>query len=125
MEGESSARCPVCSRWAGVGAAFCPHCGTRLNAADGPAAGPAGPTTHWSDRERPRRGTVHGLLKLACAIWLVAYPVISCGAIVMGAGAGGTGGGLLALGGLIAGAVLFWPWVAGLVVLGFLALLIR
>ncbi len=55
-------------------------------------------------------------LRLLFLIWVLGYLVISCGGIV----SGDIGGGLL---GMVAGAVLFVPWVIGVVVLGLLVLL--
>jgi hypothetical protein len=72
-----------------------------------------------------QRGLGHRIIRLLLMVWLIAYPVISCGPILLGAAAGGTSGGYAALGGLIMGSVLLVPWLVGVVVLGLLALLTR
>jgi hypothetical protein len=62
---------------------------------------------------------------LLLTIWLVAYPVVSCTPVLLGAIAGGTRGGSAVLGGLLAGSFLLIPWLVGILVLGLLALLTR
>jgi hypothetical protein len=52
-------------------------------------------------------------LRLLLLVWVLGYLVISCGGIVNG----DLGGGLL---GMVAGAVLFVPWLIGVVVLALL-----
>jgi len=55
----------------------------------------------------------NSVLRIILLIWVVGYLLISCGSLVDG----DPGGGLL---GLVAGAVLFVPWLIGLLVLGVL-----
>jgi rRNA maturation protein Nop10 len=121
---DSGTRCPACSRYSGLDAAFCPHCGTPLRSR---------PETRQEQSSPPRevivglgeRSGTHRLLRLLRTIWLVAYPVVSCGPILLGAAAGGPSGGASALGGIILGGVLWAPWIVGIIVLGLLTLLTR
>jgi hypothetical protein len=55
----------------------------------------------------------------------VAYPVISCGPVLLGASSGGSAGGAAALGGVLVGGLFLVPWLVGLLVLGMLTLLLR
>jgi hypothetical protein len=50
---------------------------------------------------------------------------VSCAPVLVGASAGGPGGGLAILGGLLFGGVFFGPWLVGIIVLGLLLLLVR
>ncbi len=61
---------------------------------------------------------MHATLRLLLAIWAVAFPVISCGPILLGANEGATGALVGGIAGLILGSVLFAPWIVGLIVLG-------
>jgi hypothetical protein len=67
----------------------------------------------------------HRIIRLLLTIWLVAYPVVACTPILFGSLTGGRGGGAIAFGGLIAGGLLLWPWLVGILVLGLLAILTR
>ena len=67
----------------------------------------------------------HRVIRLLFTIWLIAYPVVACTPVLLGAAAGGAGGGAAVIGGWLAGSVLFLPWIVGIVVLGFLAVLTR
>ncbi len=59
--------------------------------------------------------TLNSKLRIAFVVWLVAFPLITCGPAVLGDGAVGTVvGGLF---GLTLGAVLLVPWLIGLGVL--------
>ena len=75
-------------------------------------------------QERPKSLT-HRVLRAALTIWLVAYPVVSCGPALAGVAVGGTSGGLTVLTALLVGSVLWWPWIVGVIVLGLLALLTK
>jgi len=75
-------------------------------------------------QERPKSLT-HQLLRAALTIWLVAYPLVSCTPVIAGVAAGGTGGSMAALAGLMFGGLLWGPWIVGIIVLGLLALLTR
>ena len=68
---------------------------------------------------------IHRLLRWLFAIWLIAYPVVSCGPILLGMAAGGASGGTTALGGLVVALVYLIPWLIGLLVLGLLSALTR
>jgi hypothetical protein len=60
-------------------------------------------------------------LRIALAIWAVAFPVVSCAPAILADGITGTLlGGLF---GLVLGSVLLVPWLIGLVVLGALVYL--
>lgn len=121
----TGARCPSCSRYAGPDAQFCPHCGARLDRPASRAAaarsGPGQPVDVLVRREG--RSAINRLLRTVLAVWLVAYPVLSCGPILIGASVGGGPGGGAVLAGVLAGGLLFWPWVVGVIVLGLLVLL--
>jgi hypothetical protein len=71
------------------------------------------------------RGLGHKIIRFLLTIWLVAYPVVACGPVLIGAASGGSSGGYAALGGLITGSVLLVPWLVGILVLGLLVLLTR
>ena len=126
MATERGARCPNCSRYAGYGAAFCPYCGTALDATSTPEAGGLNiPRQVDVSIVAPRRSGAHRVLRLAFTIWLIAYPVIACVPTLAGAVSGGTAGGYTAIGGLVVGSVLLVPWLIGILVLGLLTLLTR
>ena len=72
-----------------------------------------------------RQPILHSIIRLLLTICLVAYPVISCAPILMGAIAGGSSGGGAVVSGLFAGSLLLMPWLIGILVLGLLALLTR
>lgn len=122
---ERGARCPRCRRYAGLMASFCPHCGVAL------VASPITPTGSSDARHvevtliAPPRSLPHRVLRILLTIWLVAYPVISCGPVLLNTVSGATDGGATALGGVLVGGVLAIPWLVGLLVLGLLALLTR
>ncbi len=61
---------------------------------------------------------MNGFLRLLLAIWAVAFPVISCGPILLGVNEGATGALVGGIAGLILGSVLFGPWIVGLILLG-------
>jgi hypothetical protein len=123
MTTERGARCPRCSRYAGPGASFCPHCGTSLGGASHPRDDAPQPPIHEVFLVPPRTSRVHQVLRLLFTIWLVAYPVISCGPVLLGASSGGSAGGAAALGGVLVGGLFLVPWLVGLLVLGMLTLL--
>lgn len=120
MSADHGARCPNCSRYAGPSARFCPNCGATL---DEPPSPPAVRADVFI--VAPRRSFLNQLLRLLLVIWLVAYPVASCGPVIIGASAGGSSGGAAALGGLLLGGVFLIPWLIGLLVLGLLVVLTR
>jgi hypothetical protein len=65
--------------------------------------------------------TTNAKLRIALAIWAIAFPVVSCGPAVLADGITGTIlGGLF---GLVLGSVLLVPWLIGLAVLGTLVYL--
>jgi hypothetical protein len=97
-----------------------PRAASRSVAGDSP---PPTPVPFYV-QERPKSLT-HQVLRLALMIWLVAYPIVSCGPVIGGAAAGGTTGSITALTGLMVGGLLWWPWIVGIMVLGLLALLTR
>jgi hypothetical protein len=116
-------RCPACSRFAGPEAAFCPHCGVALGR----------PVQAAPDQRLPRAEVVighgprplgHRIIRMLLTIWLVAYPVVSCGPVILGSMAGGSGA-ATAVGGILVGWFLFVPWLVGIIVLGLLAILTR
>jgi hypothetical protein len=72
----------------------------------------------------PARGHAR-LPQAALIIWTIAYPVVSCSPLLIGASAGGGGAAAGGLVGLVLGATLFGPWIAGVIVLGILILLSR
>ena len=74
---------------------------------------------------REPRSLTHQVLRLLLTIWLIAYPVIACGPVLIGSAAGGSSGGAAALAGLLVGGVLLWPWLVGVLVLGLLTVLSR
>jgi hypothetical protein len=53
----------------------------------------------------------NSVLRVLLLVWVLGYLLISCGALI----SGDLGGGVV---GLVAGAVLFVPWLVGVVVLG-------
>ena len=59
------------------------------------------------------------VLRWLLIIWVIAYPVISCSPLAAG---DGTDAGAVASGGaaMLTGAVLFFPWIVGVVILGIL-----
>jgi hypothetical protein len=67
----------------------------------------------------------HRIIRLLLTMWLVAYPVVACGPMLIGALACGRGGGVAAASGLVAGALLLGPWLIGILILGLLAILTR
>ena len=75
-------------------------------------------------QERPRSLT-HRVLRFLLTVWVVAYPVISCGPFLLGAAMGGRTGGYTALSGLLLGGLFWGPWLVGILVLGLLVLLTR
>jgi hypothetical protein len=122
MDADRGARCPKCSAYAGLEASFCPRCGAPLaRPSDARANQPD--SRHHIDVSvvQPRRSVMHHVLRLLFAVWLVAYPEVSCGPVLLGAANGGTAGGAVALGGLILGGVFIVPCLVGLLVLGLLA----
>lgn len=125
MTTERGVRCPRCSRYAGSGASFCPHCGASLRGASDPPDDAPAPLIHDVFLVPHRRSLVNQILRLLFTIWLVAYPVISCGPVLLGASSGGPAGGAAALGGVIVGGVFLVPWLVGLLVLGLLTVLSR
>jgi hypothetical protein len=72
-----------------------------------------------------RRPMGHRIIRLLLTIWLVGYPVVACGPMLVGAFAGGKSGGAVAVGGLVAGGLLLGPWLIGILILGLLAVLTR
>jgi hypothetical protein len=117
-------RCPSCSFYVGLEAAFCAHCGVAL------ARTPRQP----ADQSMPRAEVVighgprplgHRIIRLLLTIWLVAYPVVACTPVLLGSISGGSSGGYAILGGLFAGSVLLVPWLVGILVLGLMAILSR
>jgi hypothetical protein len=60
--------------------------------------------------------TPNTILRIALLAWVLGYLLISCGSLI----GGDVGGGLI---GLVAGAVLFLPWLLGLMVLSVLVLI--
>ena len=63
-----------------------------------------------------RRRPLNTRLKLILVIWLVAYPVVACGPMILTEG--GLSGMIGNFIGLTLGGLLFVPWLIGLVVLG-------
>lgn len=118
---DTGFRCPVCVRAVPVGAAYCGNCGASLYAV---STNPTPPRAEIVIGHGPRP-LMHRILRILLAIWLVAYPVISCAPIIGGVVVGGSSGGGAMLGGLFAGWLLFAPWIVGILVIGLLTLLSR
>ena len=59
------------------------------------------------------------VLRWLLIIWVIAYPVISCSPLAAG---DGTDAGAVVSGGaaMVTGAVLFFPWIVGVIILGIL-----
>jgi hypothetical protein len=64
------------------------------------------------------------VLRALLTIWLVAFPVASCGSIVIGSIAGSAGT-TTVLGGVVFGSLFLVPWLIGILVLGLLAVLTK
>lgn len=64
--------------------------------------------------------TAHRALRWMLGLWAIAYPIVSCAPLFVGAsnsaGAGTAGG----LAGIVLVAALFLPWIVGVIVLGVL-----
>lgn len=62
---------------------------------------------------------VKAILRWVLIVWVVAYPVISCSPLAAG---DGTDAGAVVAGGaaMLTGAMLFFPWVVGVIILGIL-----
>jgi hypothetical protein len=109
------ALCPGCSGPVGPGNAYCPACGRALSL---PPASPDRPAD--APAQVPSRG--YRRLRLVLLIWLIAYPIISCSPVILGAATGGVS---LGLAGLLVAATFFVPWLVGIAILGALLLLAR
>lgn len=120
----SGSRCPACSRFAGLDAAYCPHCGATLKFPAQRHAEGRSPRPEAVAAGQPR-SLVHQVLRLLLTTWLVAYPLVACVPVLLGSASGGAAGGAAVLGGLIAGWYLLIPWLVGVLVLGLLAVLSR
>ncbi len=106
------ASCPGCSGPLSPGALSCPACGRQLSEPSAPVGPPSARTSSpWYHR-----------LQLAMLVWLIAYPVISCTPVILGTVAGGVS---IGVAGLLVGATFFFPWLAGIVVIGILMLIAR
>ena len=104
-------RCPTCARYAGAYAAFCPHCGARLAGAPAGLPRVAGLASYAVSIEPRRRSSIHQVFRLLFTIWLVGYPVIACGPVLLGAASGGASGSAVAVGGIVVGWVTLLPWL--------------
>lgn len=120
---QEGTRCPRCARYAGLDATFCPHCGARLARQSAPLPSATEYPPYAALVEPRARSTIHQVFRWLFTIWLIAYPVLSCGPILLGAATGGASGGATTAAGLFVGAVYLLPWLIGLLVLGFLAVL--
>jgi hypothetical protein len=129
VDASSGSRCPACARYTGPEARFCPHCGAALLRPPAPAMSVPVPPSRPPRAEvvivHGARPPAHRILRLLLTIWLVAYPVVACTPVLLGAATGGASGGWAVLGGWLAGSLLFGPWIIGIIVLGLLAMLTR
>ena len=130
MAEEQGAGCPNCSQDTGVDAAFCPHCGTPLRPElQSPSAGgdihaaPPHPGAVLASVE-PKRSPAYRFFQYLFTIWLIAYPALACGSVLVGASAGG-GLSMAAVSGVVLGSLFLIPWLIGLLVLGLLLFLTR
>ena len=122
IEATRTSRCPSCSRYTGPAARFCPHCGLELERPF--RTGTAEPARRVDVSIAPKpRSMSNRVLRLLLTIWLIAYPAVACTPVILGAVAGGTGGGLTAGAGYLVGGILLWPWLVGILVLGLMVLL--
>jgi hypothetical protein len=134
-------RCPRCAARRIEGVATCPRCQWRFepepaspasatrpvyNAAAAKWIAPDPPTPPVQPVSNDRRpGGMHAFLRLLLTIWTIAYPVVACSPLLIGAAAGGSGaaeGGFVSL---VVGGFLFAPWIVGVIVLGILVVLSR
>lgn len=120
MEANGGARCARCSHYTGLGATFCANCGLALHDPLKTGKDRPGSLGEVHMPASTGKSVVHRLLRLLFTLWLVAYPVISCGPMLVGAATGGSAGGYAALGGVLVGGALLIPWLVGLLVLGLL-----
>lgn len=68
--------------------------------------------------------TANRILRWALGLWAVAFPVMSCSPMLIGGSSTGAAA-ATGLGSLVLGAVLFFPWIVGVIVLGVLVLITR
>ncbi len=115
MPEELAARCPNCSQDVAVDAAFCPSCGSALR----PAPASPGPGS------APTRSGAYRFLRLLFVTWLIAYPVLGCGSMLLGASVGSGGASMALVSGAILGLAFLIPWLIGLAVLGLLLFVTR
>ena len=125
MPADTGARCPNCSRYIGLNANFCPICGIDLRTPDEPGPPVNPPFRVRAEVTLPQRSFLHRLMRSLFVVWLIVYPVISCGPVLMGSAMGGTVGGATAITGLVVGGVFVMPWLVGVLVLGLLTALTR
>jgi hypothetical protein len=108
--------CPHCGKAIGGWEVACPHCGKAITPAfAAPQFAPPHPQA-----ASPGDTVGRQILKVLLAIWAVAYPVLSCGPMLLANGSGSAGGL-----GLLVGGVLLLPWLVGIVVLGVLVAIVK